>query len=139
MALIEINWKPSRTELRRFALIWFPAFCALVAWIVWRRTASTLAPTVIAATGVLLGAAGAAVPAVIRPVFLGLTLATFPIGFVVSHVILAVVYFGLFTPMGLLMRAFGRDPMRRTFDRAATTYWVKREPDVDPKRYFKQY
>jgi hypothetical protein len=74
-----------------------------------------------------------------RFVFLTLSYAAFPIGFVVSHVILAIVYYLILTPIGLLVRAIGRDPMERRFDRDAESYWVVRQPIDDPGRYFRQF
>jgi hypothetical protein len=62
-----------------------------------------------------------------------------PIGFVISIVLLALTFYLVFTPIGLLMRAFGRDSMGLKFDRAASTYWVKHEPVTDPDRYFRQF
>ena len=45
----------------------------------------------------------------------------------------------LFTIAGMLMRLFGYDPMTRTFDRSATTYWVSHEEQPDVSYYFRQY
>jgi hypothetical protein len=50
------------------------------------------------------------------------------LGRVVSPVVLGVIFFGLFTPVGMVMRLFGRDAMCRRFEAAAPTYWVKRDP-----------
>jgi hypothetical protein len=73
-------------------------------------------------------------------VFLGMSYAAWPIGFVVSHVILALVYYLVFTPVGLAMRIFRYDPMNRRFDDAAQSYWVVRDPAATPpKRYFRQF
>lgn len=47
---------------------------------------------------------------------------------VVSPVVLGVLYYGLFTPTGLVMRLFGRDVLHRRFDPAARSYWVERSP-----------
>jgi hypothetical protein len=49
-------------------------------------------------------------------------------GRVVSPVVLGVIFFGVFTPVGLAMRLFGRDAMARQFDRRLNSYWVNREP-----------
>jgi hypothetical protein len=51
---------------------------------------------------------------------------------VVSPVVLGVMYFGVITPFALLMRLAGRDPMRRHFERATSSYWIKREPPGPP-------
>ncbi|MBK9167701.1 MAG: hypothetical protein IPM24_09580 [Bryobacterales bacterium] len=49
-------------------------------------------------------------------------------GKVVHPVVLAILFYGVFTPMGLAMRLAGRDPMRRKFDPAADSYWLPRQP-----------
>lgn len=50
------------------------------------------------------------------------------LGRVVSPVVLGVIFFAVFTPVAMVMRAFGRDAMYRRFDPAAKSYWVKRDP-----------
>jgi Saxitoxin biosynthesis operon protein SxtJ len=47
---------------------------------------------------------------------------------VVSPIILGVIFFGVFTPTGMVMRLIGRDAMARKLDPAAKSYWVKRTP-----------
>ena len=49
-------------------------------------------------------------------------------GRVVSPLVLGVIFFAIFTPVGMLMRAFGRDAMCRRFEPAKPSYWVKRDP-----------
>jgi hypothetical protein len=84
-------------------------------------------------------ALGAVAPAAMKPVFVGLVLITYPIGFVVSRVITAGIYFGVLTPMGLIMRLGGYDPMRRTFDRNALTYWEPVKRQRTRESYFRPY
>ena len=47
---------------------------------------------------------------------------------VVHPIVLAVIYFAVVTPTGLIMRALGKDPLRLRFDPDATTYWIARDP-----------
>lgn len=44
------------------------------------------------------------------------------LGAVNNRIILAVVFYGLLTPMGLLLRWRGNDPLRRRFEAAAASY-----------------
>ena len=74
-----------------------------------------------------------------RPIYLGWMYAVFPIGWVISHTVLALTYYLVLTPIGLLMRGLGRDPMERRFDRDGETYWTPHEPSEDPARYFRQF
>lgn len=47
---------------------------------------------------------------------------------VVSPLVLGLIFYGVFTPVAMVMRRFGRDTMCRSFDAAAPSYWVKRSP-----------
>jgi hypothetical protein len=47
---------------------------------------------------------------------------------VVSPVVMGVVFYTTVAPIGLLMRFFGKDPLRLKFDRAARSYWIERTP-----------
>jgi large-conductance mechanosensitive channel len=46
---------------------------------------------------------------------------------VVNPIALALFFFLVVTPMGLVMRIVGKRPLRLAPDRAATTYWITRE------------
>jgi ABC-type uncharacterized transport system permease subunit len=74
----------------------------------------------------------------LRVVYLGLSYATYPIGYAVSHVVLVVVYYLVLTPIGLAMRLFGYDPLAGRFDAGAKTYWTPRENPKSVESYFKQ-
>jgi hypothetical protein len=66
-------------------------------------------------------------------------LAALPIGWTISHLVLGAVYYLVLTPIGLVMRLLGRDPMQRRFDRSAKSYWIERTPRTDPSRHFRQF
>jgi hypothetical protein len=50
------------------------------------------------------------------------------LGWLNTRVLLSVVFYGLITPMGLIMRLAGKDPMRRSFEPDAGTYRVLSTP-----------
>ena len=47
---------------------------------------------------------------------------------IVSPVVLAIMFYGVLTPMGALMRAIGKDPLRLRRNGSAESYWIKRDP-----------
>jgi Saxitoxin biosynthesis operon protein SxtJ len=47
---------------------------------------------------------------------------------IVNPVVLSIMFFVVVTPIGLLMRALGKDPLRLRLDREARTYWIPRDP-----------
>lgn len=138
MSLLRINRNPTRAQLNVFAVAWLVVFAAL-GLVLWSR-GDRAGATVCLLAAMLLPAFGLIAPGALRAVYLTAALATWPIGWVLSHVILALVYYGVVAPIGLVMRALGRDPLERRFDRDASTYWTPRpEPTDDPERHFRQY
>lgn len=54
------------------------------------------------------------------------------LGKVVSPIALGVLFYLVFTPIGLLMRLMGKDPLRLKYDPAGDSYWIRREPPGPP-------
>ena len=46
---------------------------------------------------------------------------------IVNPIVLGIVFVIVVTPLALVMRLAGRDPLRRRIDRTATSYWIARE------------
>src|SRR5688572_4199228 len=130
MALIELRVNPTARDLKWFGLILL-AFFGLVGSLAW--------PWLVWSAAALLSLTYYVAKPLRRPIYIGWSYVTYPIGWVVSHALMAVVFFGLFTAAGLLMRLVGYDPMRRKFDRSAKTYWVPHEDHSDVSYYFRQH
>jgi hypothetical protein len=137
--MLEINRNPSPRELRQFAGLWFPAFWGVVGALVYRKADEPQIAVAIWLAALLLAVAGLVRPRLIRPVWLGMILAVYPIGWVVSHLLLAVIYYAVVTPLGLILRWWGRDALGRKFDRTAETYWTEHRQAPDLERYFRQF
>ena len=137
MALISLNRKISRSELRWFAGLWFPAFCALAGALVYRKLDSPPAAIFIWSAGALLSIVGFFLGEVIRPCYIALLWITFPVGWVVSHILLATMYFLVIAPIGFLVRRIS-SPLELRFDRSASSYWTERK-ESDVQRYFRQF
>ena len=58
---------------------------------------------------------------------------------IVSPVVLAILFYGVITPIGLLSRLFGHDPLRRRIDRAAPSYWIERKPGASKSSMKNQF
>ena len=137
--VVEIHWNPSPRELRQFARYWFPLFYAVVGGLAWWKYGAPRVGYGIWGAGVCLSVIGFAFPAVIRFLFVGMSVVTYPLGWVVSHLVLGLIFYGVVTPIGLIMSLFGHDPLQRKFDPNAKSYWVLHKPPADNRRYFRQY
>jgi hypothetical protein len=47
---------------------------------------------------------------------------------VVSPIVLGIVFFGVLTPLGAVLRMRGKDPLRLRFEKDAPSYWIMRQP-----------
>jgi hypothetical protein len=136
--MIEINKNPSRKDLNVFGLL-LALFVGVIGLLTWKRTHTLHAQSIIW----LVGAAVVVLFFILRPLqkplYLGWMYAAYPIGWVVSHIIMSLAFYLAVVPVALIMRAMGKDPMQRQFDRSATSYWVPREQVQDLKQYFRQF
>ncbi|MFQ5423095.1 MAG: SxtJ family membrane protein [Phycisphaerae bacterium] len=143
MAIIKIDWHPDARTLRSFGLIGFCAFGAfsLLAlgrvWMFAKLPAN--AWVVLGPLAVGCGLLALTAPRLLRPLYLLLSVVGYPIGLVVSHVVLFVIFYFVVTPVGLVFKAIGRDAMHRRWDAAAASYWVRRRSPESVKRYFRQF
>ena len=55
-----------------------------------------------------------------------------------SHVVLGLIYYLVFTPFGLIMRLFRYDPLARRFEAQTASYWQTRSHPKTVARYFRQ-
>jgi hypothetical protein len=74
-----------------------------------------------------------------RALFVGLSVVAIPIGFVISHVLIAAVYYLVLTPIALVFRLTGRDVIGKKLDREAKSYWHVRDGVRPASSYFKLY
>lgn len=140
----EVNWNPGLRERRKFAfslVIGFPCIAVVVLLLGLLRGKGWNLPlaAMIGGGGLAVGLLLWALPQITRPFYVGWYFAACCVGLVVANLMLAIVFFVLVTGLGLLMRAVGRRPVRKTFDRGAATYWQDAEPVDDPQRYYRQF
>jgi len=135
--MIAIQWNPNRKQLRQFAGIWFPAFCALVGWSIVRKTGYWHEVEVGWAIAGIISIAGLVFPPLIRPIFVGLILLTYPIGWVVSHVLLGLIFYGIVTPIGIILRVTGHDPLQLK-PPLGSSLWKSPTGKIGPASYLRQ-
>ncbi len=135
MSLIELNRDPSARQLRQFggiSLLMLP----FLAWL-WGGDAGWIIGA--AASGGLLVLLSWIYPKAVKPVFLGLSLLTLPIGLVMGELILLIIFFGVFLPIGFIFILLRRDGLERRLLPDATTYWRPKAQAGKPTDYFHQW
>jgi hypothetical protein len=114
-----------RSSDRSFGLVFAAVLGALALWPLHAEGPVRVKLLVCAAAFLLI--------AMVRPTLLGLlnkawTLLGLAMGRIANPIIMAVLFFLVFTPAGLISRWLGKDPLRLKRAREARTYWIVRNP-----------
>lgn len=129
---------PGLRREREFGLLVGGIFLLLGVWWLYRGRFGTLAG-VPAVAGALLMLGGLLRPTALRgPYRLWMGLAE-ALSVVTTNILLAVVYFGIVTPLGWLRRLLGGDPLRRRQSPAASYWFPYSDRQRDPRHYEKMF
>lgn len=132
----DLDLDPTVTRLRQFAL--FGAALLILAAAVLSRDSLPMAGGFLAVAAIL-ALIGLVRPAAARPLYVAMTLATFPIGWTLSRLMVVVFYYLVLTPIALVLRLFRKTPHEHGHRRDAESYWIESPPAKEPARYFDQF
>lgn len=135
--MITLDWNPSARTLRQFAAVAF-LFLAGTAVLAHLRGDGWPAWALPLGLSLAVGLVGYRRPEALRLVFVLLSLAVYPIGVVMSHLILLVLFFGVITPLGALARIARPDPLSLRRGRPPGSYWHDRRRPLDKASYLRQ-
>jgi hypothetical protein len=134
----DIAFAPSSRILRQFAGLWLVVFMGLACWHgLWRQRPEL--GLGLAGLAAVVGLPGLLKPQSIRRVFVAAQLLALPIGLVVSHLILALLFYGVFTPLAVLFRLRGRDMLRIQRPLEQATYWTAKPAAAHVRDYFRPF
>ena len=118
-----INTNPDKQELRKFGLIFagmfILIFALLLPWI-WDKSSpmwAWIVAAVFAGTGLLL-------PMALTPVYHLWMKIGHVLGWINTRIILGIMFYCLFLPVGILMRLLGKDPLARSLEKTRNSYRV---------------
>jgi len=89
-------------------------------------------------TGGVIGVVGLLRPRLLAPVYAGWMKLGHVLGKINSTLILGVLFFLVFLPLGVVMRLLGKEPMARGFDATVSSYRVSSHP-VDRQQIERPY
>lgn len=140
----EVNWNPDTAARRVFAkslFIGFPCLAAMLLLVGYLtgKGWNFGPPVKLGGFGVAAGVLFYAVPAIAKPFYVVWYALACCVGIVVGNVVLALVFYVLLTGIGFIKRLGGSQPIRKTPDRQAKTYWIDASPAPEAKRYFSQF
>jgi len=120
-------------EWRKFGLLFLGVFVLLAAYLLWKGHGTWWISAVVAAA---FGGTGLVAPSLLRWPHYGWMKFAGLLGWVNTRVLLTLFFFLVLTPVGLVMRLFGRDPLARRFAKGSGSYWEKRDGGMQGKERF---
>jgi len=131
------NIKPGERELKKFGITMGIFFLLLGGVFFWRK--KEIYPYLFAAA-VLFLFLGARYHKALKFIYkIWMTLAVI-LGWVMTRVVLGILFFIVATPIGLLARAFGENFLDLKFNKKSSTYWIRRPKiDFSKQNYTRQF
>ncbi|MBU1698738.1 MAG: hypothetical protein KJ970_11160 [Candidatus Eisenbacteria bacterium] len=135
--MTEQNHRGLPKEVRQFGYL-VGGVLILLSGLSWWRDGKIPWPFLMA-PGVLLMLMTLLKLAVMKPIYKYWMKFAHVLGWVMTRVILSVFYYIAVTPIGLIMRLTGHDPLKKKAV-PQESYWERRDPEpTDPNQYRKQF
>ena len=138
MILEEIkNIKSGNKEIRKFAVS-VGIVIGLVGIFLWWRDKDYSHYFVIISVAMIV--LGLAVPVVLKPIQKLWMALAIVLGWVMTRIILCVLYYLVVTPIGVIGRLFGKEFLDIKFRKKTDSYWIEKEVTIfEKEKYEKQY
>jgi hypothetical protein len=143
MPFVQLNWKPNRKQLRQFGAIFLIGFLVIGLikyfwpweWLIRRDQKTGL---ILIAIGLTVGGIGLTGMRFALPFYYLWIGIAFVLGNIMSRVIMALIFYGVVTPLGLLARLIGRDKLQLK-KRETESYWQDISLPSEPEKYERQF
>jgi len=114
----------SRKTLKKFGITMGIAFLAVTLFILVKHRQGMLPTSFISLIFFILAFA---IPSSLKPLYIIWMRFAFMLGWINTRLILFIIFYLIFTPMGLVIKLFGIDLLDRRIKKDKESYWVKKE------------
>ena len=131
------NIKSEKSDLRNFGIIVGIILLVISGFLFWKEKESF---QIFLAIGIILFLTSIALPSVLKPVYWMWMIFAIILGLIMTRVILSLLFFLIFTPIGLTLRFFGKKFLELRWDNSKESYWNFRTNEQQQNRnYEKQF
>jgi len=131
------NIKSKKTDLRKFGITIGVILLIIAGFLLWKEKESY---QILLTFGVTLFILGIAIPIILKPIYwVWMILATI-LGWIMTRVILSLLFYTIFTPIGLILRFFRKQFLELRWDKSKESYWNFRSNEhLKKENYEKQF
>lgn len=118
------NIKTDKSEIRKFGITIGIALIVLAGFLYWRGRESF---EIFLISGLVLSVLGLVLPVILKPVYWVWMLLSIILGWIMTRVILSLLFYIVITPIGFFSRLFGNRFLDLKWDKSRDTYWNHRD------------
>ena len=131
------NIKSKKTDLRKFGITIGVILLIIAGFLFWKEKESFQILLIIGVTFCILGIA---IPFILKPIYWVWMIFATILGWIMTRVILSLLFYIIFTPIGLTLRFFGKQFLELRWDKSKESYWNFRTNEhLKKENYEKQF
>jgi hypothetical protein len=130
------NIRSEKTDMRNFGITVGIIFMIIAGFLFWKEIESF---QILLMVGIVLSLLGFAIPVILKPIYWVWMIFATILGWVMTRVILSLMFYLIFTPIGLISRLFGKQFIELKWDSSKDSYWNYRPVKSKKISYEKQF
>ena len=130
------NIKSEKSDLRKFGITIGVILLIIAGFLFWKEKESF---QILLTFGVTLCILGIAIPFILKPIYWVWMIFATILGWIMTRVILSLLFYTIFTPIGLILRFFGKQFLELRWDKSKESYWNYRSDKIEKTNYEKQF
>ena len=131
------NIKSKKSDLRNFGITIGIILLIISGFLFWKEKESF---QIFLAIGIILFLIAISIPAVLKPVYWIWMIFAIILGWFMTRLILSLLFYVIFTAIGLTLRLFGKQFLELRWDKSKESYWNFRTNEhLQHKNYEKQF
>ena len=133
----QISSSATTKQIRQFGLLVGMVLIAIGSWQLYRQIYPTTR-IILWVIGGFLFVSGLLWPKILKPLYILWMFLAHILSWINTRIILGLIFYLIFTPIGLIMRLIKRDPLQRKIDQEVDSYWIQREEPQNIKEHFER-
>ena len=131
------NIKSEKSDLRKFGITIGVILLIIAGFLFWKEKESF---QILLTFGVTFCILGIAIPFILKPIYWVWMIFATILGWIMTRVILSLLFYIIFTPIGLILRFFGKQFLELRWDKSKESYWNYRTNErLIKENYEKQF